>query len=400
MILKKLTTGIALLTVLLCMSCKEEALFNKPYFEGNKPGQVSNIEIAPLNGAAEISYELPPKDALYVLAEYAIRPGVIRQAKSSKYKNTVKIEGFGTEGTYDVTLYAISEGEVKSDPLVIQAQILTPPIMTTYNNLEYSPVFGGIRIESLNQGRGDLTIDVLTLNEENELEKVHTQYTSQENISFAVRGFESEPREFLIAIRDRWGNLADTIRAEVTPWFEEKLDRRLMRQHTLPTDNVAGHKWGALTEREIHHLFDGITHDGDNLFHTLPAAGIPLHFTITLGERAKLSRFKIWPRNQEPHFFAGSTPRHFKVWGSNAPNPNGSFDSSWTLIGEYEIVKPSGNPIGQNTAEDLQAYSNGFDFDVPLEIPPVTYIRIQVIDSWGGLSYMSFSELEFWGTYQ
>ena len=54
--------------------------------------------------------------------------------------------------------------------------------------------------------------------------------------------------------------------------------------------------------------------------------------------------------------FKAGHPKHFELWGSNNPNPDGSFDDSWVLLSEYESVKPSGGGVNDAlTTEDQEA---------------------------------------------
>ncbi len=64
------------------------------------------------------------------------------------------------------------------------------------------------------------------------------------------------------------------------------------------------------------------------------------------------------------------TLREFEIWGSNNPNADGSW-ASWDSIGTFESFKPSGLPLGQVSAEDIQfARVDGEDFDFPWEQAP------------------------------
>ena len=83
-----------------------------------------------------------------------------------------------------------------------------------------------------------------------------------------------------------------------------------------------------------------------------------------------------------------------EVYGSNDPNPDGSWDS-WTLLGTFESIKPSGGSGW--TSEDIQfACYDGEDFEFP-DIDPVRYLRFRVTKVWGGVTYIYIAELTFWG---
>ena len=96
--------------------------------------------------------------------------------------------------------------------------------------------------------------------------------------------------------------------------------------------------------------------------------------------------------------YADRNIRKFEIWGSMSPNPNGAFDQSWTLLLKDEIKKPSGLPSGQNTDEDLQEFFDGHEFEFPLDMPDVRYIRMKVTETWAKVNCFYLVEVAFYGT--
>src|SRR3546814_11389344 len=70
----------------------------------------------------------------------------------------------------------------------------------------------------------------------------NTHYTNLRRGDFSTRGLPSEETEFGVYIRDRWGNLSDTLLVTLKPLFEILLDRTQMRGVTLPTDAPLGYR--------------------------------------------------------------------------------------------------------------------------------------------------------------
>ena len=383
------------LTIVLSWSCKEE-LVNQPIGKGGKPEPVKSVTVTSGHGSATLKFRLADEQAQYVLAEYESRPGVMRNVKASKYKDEFIIDGFARAGTYPVTLYAVSEGEEKSEPTTLSVDILTPPVVEAYEQLVLKEDFGGLNVSFPNDYEGDLAIDVLTHDEFGKVVLATTEYTSQKEVSFSVRGFASEPREFFVVLRDRWENKSDTAKVALTPMFEEQLESADIKEIHLPTDTWQGHTWSGLPPRGIHYLFDGITTNATDVFHIPNNTGVPSHFTIDLGAVSKLSRFKIWMRNQEQDIFNAMAPRLFELYGSNAPDEDGSWES-WTLLGDYEMKKPSGLPRGELSAEDRAAHAAGLEFSVSIDAPAVRYLRVRVKETWGILQTFSMAELALWG---
>src|SRR3546814_8535505 len=70
-----------------------------------------------------------------------------------------------------------------------------------------------------------------------------TWYTSQEEGSFSIRGFEAKPRKFAVFVRDEWENLSDTLIVERVPLYEVELDKSNFEQYVLNGDATAGFGW-------------------------------------------------------------------------------------------------------------------------------------------------------------
>ncbi|WP_188508275.1 DUF4998 domain-containing protein [Parapedobacter pyrenivorans] len=153
-------------------------------------------------------------------------------------------------------------------------------------------------------------------------------------------------------------------------------------------------------------FWDGNT---TNFMHSADPAAIPSTFTWDLGVKAKLDRMKLWPRNSDDDRWNRGHPRVFEVYGSLAPNPDGSLDDSWTLLGRFECVQPSGNgmadPWQAPTSEDIALSDNGLDFEfVPgASVDPdatVRYIRFRSLEHFNPTQppRILLAEISFWGT--
>ena len=71
-------------------------------------------------------------------------------------------------------------------------------------------------------------------------------------------------------------------------------------------------------------------------------------------------------------------------------------DEGWTMLGEFQSVKPSGLPVGTLTDADIAYARAGESYDIP-EVGVFRYLRIKVLESWGGEQAVHFMELEFFG---
>ncbi|HWW42555.1 DUF5000 domain-containing lipoprotein [Pedobacter sp.] len=365
--------------------------------DGTKPGVVTNVKVQNNPGGAIITYSLPTDaDLQYVLAEYNINSTTVRQAKTSRFSDTIRVDGFNKAGTYDVRLYAVDKSENRSEVVVAKVNPETPPYRSIRSTLTLKEDFGGVSITFANPGEAKIAAVIITKDENGELVPIETFYTGVKNGVFSARGYDPVPRVFGVYIKDRWNNNSDTLFKTVTPLFEAKLDKSKFKPYKLPDDQPAAYGW------EMPNLWDGKL-DGDG-FHTLQGAlPRPHRFTFDLGVVAKLSRFKILQRFGGYEYNHGN-PRSWRMWGTaTLPDASGSWDG-WTKLMDCESFKPSGLPFGQTTNEDI-AYAKGTDglgeeFKFPSSAPAVRYIRMEILKNWGGTDFFHAIEITFWGDTQ
>lgn len=373
-------------------ACTEEK--KEPIVEGAKPGSILDYEVRSLAGGAEISYEIPDENVAYVVAEYQVKENdEVHTAKSSKYKNSLRVEGFPKAGEYSITLYAVGRDEQRSDPTHITIQADTPPVILAFETLSVAEDFGGINIQGDNLAKGDLVYEVLLRNPKGEWEVAEQYFTGMERVDFFVRDMKPELQEVGIVIRDRWLNYSDTLIKEVKPLNEIMIDMSNYYETNFPGDETEMEG-----TRRMNYLFDGNKLHHNRAYYTRAGSGMPQHFTIFLQGTYKLSRIKNWQNVTNTTIaYNSSNPRTFRVWGSMEPNPNGEFDDSWYLLGEFENIKPSGLPQGTNTEEDNQRANEGDEYIFDRDIPPVRYIRIETLSVWGNTGRVYYTELEIYG---
>ncbi|GAA4311806.1 DUF5000 domain-containing lipoprotein [Compostibacter hankyongensis] len=386
----------ALLLILLA-GCKEEKL--GPLSEGGPvPAQVSELKAVPLHGGARISYKLPDDPALlYVKAEYDIRPGKTQQAIATYYNNYLTVEGFGDTAEHEIKLYSVSRGDVRSEPVSIKVKPLSPPVLDAYKSLRFQEDFGGITVNFKNEDSANIVISVLTKDSLGETVTADIYYTSLKEGQFSVRGFDAEKRWFGLCVRDRWDNRSDTIARELTPLYEEQLDKKKFKGLSLP-DDASTFPSGPITNLWNDKVSGGQS-SSNTWFRTVNGSGIPQQVTIDMGTAAKLSRYTMVQRgafDENNLLYSAGDPKLWEIWGSNNPSPDGSYDG-WVKLLDCESIKPSGSPIGQNTNDDIAKAQAGQEFTFPIDAPAVRYIRIKLLQTWGNADYMWMAELTFYG---
>ena len=388
-----------LFLLLFSFGCKEEGRIDHIDDNAPAPAQVTNVRVQNTPGGAILRYALPEdKNLLYVKAEYEIQPGVTREAKSSYFKDTLVLDGFGSTDTYDVRLYSVGKNEKMSAPVIIPVNPLTPPVLAATKRLRET--FGGVAIDIENPASAGLAIVLLADTAKiGYLSELHTFYSSMPKGSYSFRGLDTIPRNYAVYLRDRWNNLSDTIYSSLTPWFEEFIPKNTWQEYTLPGD-------APLIEDiyYVRNIWDNRFDygGGEYISALLP---LPQMITWDLGVTVKLGRFKLWPRFVEADQWKRSHVKEFEIWGSNMPNMNGSLDDSWIPLGRFETVKPSG-PGPTITQEDIDLAYAGFDYDfevsdfAPNPNTPVRYIRFRTLSTFHNTNISSFTitEMNFWGS--
>lgn len=382
--------GLLMFSVVLLSACKEE-IFGPLYKGSGKPSTVSNVKVVNGNGDATITYTLPSQeDLLYIKANYTLSNGVKREVKSSFYGNSVYLDGFTDTTEYSVQLTAVNKGEESSDPVIVKVKPLISALLKTFKTLTLAGDFGGLNISAKNDYKAELGFVLLvfdsTKNEYIDVKKSY--YSKKEDISYTFRTYSANPRKFAVYIRDKYLNKSDTIFQTVTPIFEIALNKKIWAPLILPSDDAMNY-----SGRQLKFLWDGGFTSWNNTAATVQNDLDPLWFSWSLGTTSKLSRFSI--QSYGTAYYSAKGARFFELWGSNDPNPNGSFDG-WIKLGDYEVIKPSGLADG-DTDEDKAAGKAGFTFDVPFSSPAVKYLRFKSIKNWSGTSGLFIMEFTAFG---
>ncbi len=361
--------------------------------DGVAPGPVKDVTVENLSGSAKIKYTIPSDpDVLYVKAVYTTKQGVERETKVSYYNNAITVAGFGDTDAYEVKLYAVDKGGNASQPVAVTVHPLTPAFRLVRNSLGAIANFGGIDVSYQNLSGADIAIVVLMNDSLGDFTPINTSYTNLKQGIFVTRDLKAVETKFGVYVRDRWGNISDTLHTTLTPIFEVKLDRTKMKQLVLPTNTDAPLGYGG----SVAGLFDGgVT--GGGYYHTGDGGTMPKWFSYDMGVTAKISRMSWFMR---PGFFYDlHSPRKVEIWGSNNPSPDGSF-TGWTLLTAYEQIKPSGLPNGQLTTADNEAAAAGETITIPLDAPAVRYIRFKTLNNWSNGTYVQIYEIYMWGNPQ
>jgi|SRR6185437_16511207 len=395
--MKRLLYSISpILLAILLYSCTKES---RVYYPGDPnapaPAQISNIKVNAIPGGAVLTYKLPIDPNLsYVKAVYEIQPGIFREAKASYYLDTLQLVGFGDTLSHEVKIYSVGKNEKESDSISINITPLVPPVQSVFKTLTLIATFGGVNVSFKNDSRANLAVVVITdTTGQGTWAPVTTFYTGAPEGNFSARGYDTTKRKFAVFTRDRWNNKSDTLIKTLTPLYEQLINSSGFSCVHLPTDT-----WqGAESIYSVENLWDGIYNQSyHGSFASTNSSVLPQWFTIDMGQKVILSRFKEFQMNNL-FIYQGSAVESFELWGSNDPDTDGGW-TNWEKLGSFHSFKPSGLPLGQVTTDDINyAAVNGEDFEFDHPLDAVRYIRFKTLQTYSSSGQIFICELKFWG---
>lgn len=434
-----------LISSLLMVACVDSYMgVEQVKTDSTKPDKIIVNEIIPKSGALEIHFSLPKgnPDIAEVVASYINKQGVKMEFSVSRYSSFILVEGF--IGTNDVTveLKCVDNSGNESDVTYAKAAALISPLELAMETMKVVPAFGGVKVEWQNINAKPFAIHIFA---EDTLQKgiaslvedlTKTIYTSDSTNTYAyVRQYPSIEQKFGFMVSDKWGNRTDTLISSLTPYKEEKIDYNLVKEVTyfnptyyggsrdyetygvnpetgIPNDgNRHGTAYAAQT------LFEG-TRSGNrfysykfvkNLSSPDPADRIvvnDVYATFDLNMSVILSRVQLFPRTHISYTFNRSSPKRFRIWGTNDANNErwSKFPETWTLIGEYVGKEPANRE--NLTAEEIEWFNQNQEYTISEDnVNPnantteaFRYMRIQFMETYNPtLAYYTVNEFEMYG---
>jgi hypothetical protein len=393
------TIKIIMILGLLAYACTQDE-FREPLSNSSHvPLNVSGVTFESMPGAVRVSYQIPEDAEISnVIARYTLSNGTTREVRGSNYVNSLLLEGFADTLTHEVELFTVSRSEVLSDVEILEVTALESPIWKVNRSVEISNQFGGYNITATNDASTYVTFFVMEKNDIGEFEVDITKSfsTSVKDIIRKVRGLDTLEQSFKYFIADRWGNSTDTTLAEFKPYFEVGIPKTGYKEVRLPGD-----------AEQVRNGNVGLSGAWDDLYEwpytSFTLEGYPPgpHMvTIDLGDTVRLSRWWYRPwREYIPHkvYYYLATLRDFEIYGTLQYNPSGALDSTWTLMGQFEVIKPSGLPKGTDSEEDIATAEAGINFEFDADLPKVRYIRIRSVRNWADAYAQNIQECEFFG---
>ena len=387
--------NIFLLFFFIAIGCQEEGREDLIDKSGDAPVAITNIEITPTPGGGVVTYDIPEEENfLYVKAVYGAPDGEVREAKSSKYGNKLTLECFGDTDTHNITFYSVGRNTKVSEPIEQSFNPLKPSIYTVAEALDVNAVFGGIEVLYNNPDEANIIIEVMvdTVGTAKEYVSYDKYYTKLSSGRWVLRGFDAVETNFAVTISDPCGNKSDFLKTTLTPLFEIEIPKDDFADLRLPNDSRS-----LRSKNPIRHLWDGVINSNSNFWASDQNQDpMPKWISLDFGEKYILSRLKMWQRGKE-EYTDGNLPIDWEIYGSNNPNPDGSWDS-WTLLDRFgRPYKPSGLPHKQRTQEDIDYAQSGLDYEFTSIPNGYRYYRFKYYETYGGGAFIIISEMTFFG---
>lgn len=385
----------AALLLLLTTACDEKE--NSPISDSKgTPGQVSSVEVTPVAGGAIVNYIIPDdEDVLGVKAVYTMSNGKQVERQASFYDNSITLDGFIDEETHSAKLYTFNRAMQLSQPVEISFIPLESALSKACKSMHIVRDFGGAQFSWKNEDRGQLNLELIATDSIGRLSAMRVITTQSADGLQTLHGYNTDPRWFCALFRDNFGNVSDTIfptdaagnRIQLSPLYEEKIDKKLMSIMLLNTDEPFSR------EGMDAYLIDD---DLNTYGHTKYTEALPAAVTIDLGQEVKVSRIVVNAREYGGSYYSWGNPREFDLYScSQKPSQTGDW-SEWNEIMHCIVVKPSGM-TGQDTDEDMEAGRNGAEFPLPLEADPTRYLRLNITRIWTNNQFCHIAEITVYG---
>lgn len=398
---------------------------NRPSGGSWNSASLKEYEITPINGGAEIRYDIPKDpEILYIMAEFE-RNGRIYTEKASIHSNLLILQGFHRVGKVKANLYKVNREEQRSAPLEIEFEPLESLIDIANNSLDMIPGFGGVVASWDNPDMTELGVRFMTIGDNRQVEHEEMYFSSSKTERRAFRGFDPVEATFALSFEDKWGNISDTTLLKTTPFFETMIPKPYADfRASIPHDNLT-----TLAGRNINTLWDNIVNTASHGWLTQPG-GSGMSMTFDIREVAKLSRIVIHGYHLNA-VYGQVNITQFEVWGTDEIDynklsdrdywldetnvrigalhdventyvlPERTFKDDWEYLGWHAIPRYDKMvPPDPQAQADLAV--NGTEYEMPIEAKPVRYIRLIPREVAGVMpppsnNYWSMGEISFYG---
>jgi len=408
-----------IILILLCASCKrQESIYEGLIVPGGKtyPGQALGVSIRPGDERIQISWR-QSVDPKVVKARILWNNGDV--AMTEEIDITPDMTTIShiidpiPENDYSFTIHTYDADENRSIPVEVLGKVYGERYRNSLNNR-------GIK-SALYDGRYLLLTWLDAVSTEIRVELSYTDFkgnkksvtVSPSDSETLIEEFDnSQPLRYVSIHKPVSSSLDEFYAPEgertVTPAPVEEIPKAGWQTLKLPSD--IGQRSGY--PLSLDRLWNGVISESG--FYSDEDWALPVWFTFDLGANYVLSKIKLWPRadpNTDDDQWQRGQPKEFEIYGSLNPDPEGTWDISWILLGQFEWLHPDGkifNSASDITADDLAIVKQGkeFEFVPTANADPsaaVRYLRFKCIKNYrfpseSQTSPVTMAEISLWGT--
>ncbi len=377
---------------------------NKEEADVTPPGTVTVTDIQALNGGAIINFKLPDdSDLLYVRAEYTNALGNQVFRASSRFAESIEIDGFNEAGDYPVYLYAVDQANNKSEAVEVTVSPYKSFIYLVQESITLVPDLGGVKINWENPAEKTVFVYLYYNNNQKENERILSSNNAEE--TFVIRGMDSVSYSFSVLVEDFNGNKTDKVFIdEIKPLFEQKIDKSTW---TLEQSlSINGDAWEGETVNFWDDVVDTKESPADNSYFIINRdqnGGIlnyPLDIVIDLNKKIILNRFVVWQRaywyvdgnngvSENYYYYQNENMRSFDIYASNDKQ-------EWLLLGKFDIGDPK-DEDGNIPSAKIQEAIDGHEFELDNTSGEFRYLKFSITGSFGSETNVYGSEITLFG---
>lgn len=388
-----------LLTVLAFTACKEEVL------DTIAPGKVTNVSYSPTNGGAVLRFTAPDDDdLLYVKAVYTNALGNEVFKVSSRYGDSIEIDGFKDEIPQKIMLYAVDRSNNTSEATEIEVTPRKSFIYLVQESIVMNEQLGGVRISWRNPDEKTVFVYVNFSKDGKNYERI---LSSMDTLSVKmIRGLDPENYTFSVMVEDFNGNKTESKEmGTFKPLLEQKIDKSTWK--VIQNLSVDGDKWEGTIASFWDNVVDTKESGADNSYFIINRddnGGMlrwPLDIVIDLNKNVVINRFVVWQRAFEyinPEQNGVSTNYYYyKEENMRSFAISVSTDKiSWKSLGTFDIGDPR-DASGVILPAKYKEAVDGHEFNLESISQPFRYLKFSVLSNYGSETNVYGSEITLFG---
>ena len=381
------------------VACKEEDL------DTTAPGKVTNISYKPTNGGAILTFTAPnDDDLLYIKALYTNALGKEVFKVSSRYGDSIEIDGFKDATVQKIRLYAIDRSNNASEAAEIELTPLKSFIYLVQESIQLKEQLGGVRVSWDNPDRKTVFVYVNFSKSGKTYERILS--SSLGAPALMIRGLDPEEYTFSVTVEDFNGNKTDKVEVgKYKPLLEQKIDKSTWK--VLQNLSADGDKWEGTLASFWDDVVDTKESGADNSYFIINRddnGGMlkwPLDIVVDLNKTVVINRFVVWQRafwyessaqngvSANYYYYQEENMRSFSVLVSNDK-------ITWTSLGTFDIGDPR-DALGVIPPAKYKEAFDGHEFNLDNVSLPFRYMKFSLLSNYGSETNVYGSEITLYG---